>query len=76
MIDKLNHAGDRIVWENPMEMLDDIWLARKQRDTWREIANGLSLAINTTTVVATSPEHVRVAMERFNNQVITEEEGK
>lgn len=34
--DKLNHAGDRIIWENPMEMLDDIWLARKQRDELKQ----------------------------------------
>mgnify|MGYP000668032881 CR=1 FL=1 len=36
--DKLDNAGDRVVWETPTEMLDDIWLARNQRDTWRKIA--------------------------------------
>jgi len=42
MTDKLNHVGDRIIWENPMEMLDDIWLARQERDRWRAIAEKLA----------------------------------
>lgn len=42
MTNKLNHVGDRILWENSMEMLDDIWLARKERDRWRAIAETLA----------------------------------
>lgn len=45
MVDKLNHAGDRIVWETPMEMLDDIWLARKQRDEARRRISDLETII-------------------------------
>jgi hypothetical protein len=45
VVDKLNHAGDRIVWENPMEMLDDIWLARKQRDEARRRISDLEMII-------------------------------
>jgi hypothetical protein len=30
MVNKLYNSGDRIVWENQMEMLDDIWEARKK----------------------------------------------
>jgi hypothetical protein len=42
MTDKLNKAGDRIIWMNQMEMLDDIWLARQERDRWRAIAEKLA----------------------------------
>ncbi len=45
MVDKLNAAGDRIVWETPMEMLDDIWLARKQRDEARRRISDLEMII-------------------------------
>ena len=45
MVDKLNAAGDRIIWENPMEMLDDIWLARKQRDDARRRISDLEMII-------------------------------
>jgi hypothetical protein len=33
--------NDRVVWENSIQMLDDIWEARKARDQWREIADSL-----------------------------------
>lgn len=45
MVDKLNAAGDRIVWETPIEMLDDIWLARKQRDEARRRISDLEMII-------------------------------
>jgi hypothetical protein len=45
MVDKLNHAGDRIVWENPMEMLDDIWKARAERDAARRRISDLEMII-------------------------------
>jgi hypothetical protein len=44
MVNKLNHVGDRIIWEHPTEMLDDIWLARKQRDTWRDVAEAFAIS--------------------------------
>jgi hypothetical protein len=72
MSDKVNGAGDRVVWENPMEMLDEIWLARQQRDDWRSIAAGLALAINTNIVVAAAPEHVQNAMRIFNDAMLKE----
>lgn len=45
MVDKLNAAGDRIIWETPIEMLDDIWLARKQRDEARCRISDLEMII-------------------------------
>ena len=36
MTDKLDAAGDRVVWETPTEMLDDIWKARAERDHQKE----------------------------------------
>jgi len=45
MVDKLNHAGDRVVWESPTEMLDDIWKARAERDAARRRISDLEMII-------------------------------
>lgn len=45
MTDKLNDVGDRVVWENPTEMLDDIWAARKERDALRRRVSDLEMII-------------------------------
>lgn len=45
MTEATNAAGDRIVWENSMEMLDDIWAARKERDALRRRVSDLEMII-------------------------------
>jgi hypothetical protein len=45
VVDKLNHAGDRIIWESPTEMLDDIWKARAERDAARRRISDLEMII-------------------------------
>lgn len=37
--------SDRCVWENPTEMLEDIWAARKERDALRRRVSDLETII-------------------------------
>jgi len=46
MTDKLHpRTGDRVVWESPTEMLDDIWQARAERDAARRRVSDLEMII-------------------------------
>jgi len=46
MVDKLHpQTGDRVVWESPTEMLDDIWKARAERDAARRRISDLEMII-------------------------------
>ena len=38
---RYNSKGDRIMWESQVEMLNDLWAARADRDNWREVAQML-----------------------------------
>ena len=37
----VNSAGDRILWRNSIEMLDDLWATRKKRDELRKLVTDL-----------------------------------
>lgn len=37
----VNAAGDRILWRNSIEMLDDLWATRKERDELRKLVTDL-----------------------------------
>lgn len=37
----VNAAGDRFVWRNSIEMLDDLWATRKERDELRKLVTDL-----------------------------------
>lgn len=39
----VNAAGDRILWRNSIEMLDDLWATRKERDELRKLVTDLRL---------------------------------
>ena len=66
MTDKLDNAGDRVVWETPTEMLDDIWLARKQRDTWRALAEGMAGCLDSSTEASDLLAQYEEAAQRGN----------
>ena len=54
--------ADRVVWDSPTEILQDLWECRKERDLWRSIADELAENVGLSTAAGHAKERYMQAV--------------